>query len=441
MVVTSFSKRIAWFLVVIINIFFIIFTLLRTIDRDRSWQGGYITACIIQMLVEIILYETMECTWINFTVPSLVRDDVKEAVEALYRSIDMAFSEKTPSKLVVDVPQFLFVSTQIARHFPTLFESGIVLSYHTYLGGRIAERIREDVFKSSWNTSTAIRYYLNRFLTSITVVGIMKSIGTAPVPVQRLIVHIVQPALLTGLFLLITLMITNPWVSIVVAAYILFQIGMYAVWFRTKQKKSVNKFVTIRSSDSSDVIHEPVESDREDVVSEHSSRSPRGAELSLDIQTPPRNDMCLESTPDADTFESVAGISQEVVLGSDSCALSVDDSDLKSGYNERNSRQLLCLESFMSEADISKEENFSDRARPQNKGVGPSRGSRILSLDSFDDSTLYQPTQVKCAPSWSFNRQQSSCDEIDISVRQVLPTEIRNANSVSSPQSHNKVKR
>jgi len=71
-VVTKFAKGATWFIVFLINMFFILFTLLRASHRDKFWQYSYITACAIQMVIEVCLYETMECVWINYSVPSLV---------------------------------------------------------------------------------------------------------------------------------------------------------------------------------------------------------------------------------------------------------------------------------------------------------------------------------------------------------------------------------
>ena len=48
MVVTKFAKSIAWVCVALLNVFFIGFAVLRSVDRDKNWQYGFMIACIIR---------------------------------------------------------------------------------------------------------------------------------------------------------------------------------------------------------------------------------------------------------------------------------------------------------------------------------------------------------------------------------------------------------
>ena len=68
------------------------------------------------MIVEFALFETTECLWVHFQMPRLVQSDVEDAVRILYRSLDFALSNDGLDNIKLDVPQYLFVSTQVARH-------------------------------------------------------------------------------------------------------------------------------------------------------------------------------------------------------------------------------------------------------------------------------------------------------------------------------------
>jgi hypothetical protein len=47
-VVTQEAKIVAWICVFLLNVFFITFSILRTVDRDFSWQRGFILACLLR---------------------------------------------------------------------------------------------------------------------------------------------------------------------------------------------------------------------------------------------------------------------------------------------------------------------------------------------------------------------------------------------------------
>ena len=55
----------------------------------------------------------LECIWIHYSMPNLVQADVEDAVRTLYSSLDLAFSNSMADKLVLDMPQFFFVSNQV----------------------------------------------------------------------------------------------------------------------------------------------------------------------------------------------------------------------------------------------------------------------------------------------------------------------------------------
>jgi hypothetical protein len=50
--------------------------------------------------------------------------------------------EEEDSRYFLNAPEYLFVSTNIAKAYPELMESMIVLSYHNHLPGELAKKWR-----------------------------------------------------------------------------------------------------------------------------------------------------------------------------------------------------------------------------------------------------------------------------------------------------------
>ena len=74
--VTVFKKwhKVAAFLIVIcLNVFFVLFSMSRALQRGKQWQKAFIAASIAQMIVEILVYETTECIWLHYLIPSCIR--------------------------------------------------------------------------------------------------------------------------------------------------------------------------------------------------------------------------------------------------------------------------------------------------------------------------------------------------------------------------------
>lgn len=141
--VSIYVKASIILLLVCLNVLFFCFTLLRGISRGLAWQRSYILTWLLQTVLDICVFETMQVAWFHYFIPSLVKKDVCEAKSAfegvLARAIghiDGQFSpcfDGTEEQSELNAPDFLFVSCQVARKFPLLAESFIVQQYHSPL--------------------------------------------------------------------------------------------------------------------------------------------------------------------------------------------------------------------------------------------------------------------------------------------------------------------
>jgi hypothetical protein len=137
-VVTKFAKGMTWVCVLLLNFFFVYFSMLRGLQRGLDWQRLYCVACVIQMIAEVLFYETSECAIVNFFIPDLARTEVQGVTYAIHQAIQSMFSSMAETKIpILDAPRYLFLSTRLAERFPDLLESVIVRSYHSYSPGEL----------------------------------------------------------------------------------------------------------------------------------------------------------------------------------------------------------------------------------------------------------------------------------------------------------------
>lgn len=126
------------------NGFFIFYILLRGVEKGLTWQFRFMVSVIVQLSIEVFLFETLEIFWLQFVVPESVREDVKKALAVLE-----IISQNTQSLLVsrkhahefhgerFDAPTYFFISKKFSKLRPELPESAICLAYRNYYPGLI----------------------------------------------------------------------------------------------------------------------------------------------------------------------------------------------------------------------------------------------------------------------------------------------------------------
>ena len=71
-VVTRTTKALCVTLIVFANLFCLYYSLLKGYSRGIQWQQAFLFGALSQIIAEIVLFESMECLWINFMVSELV---------------------------------------------------------------------------------------------------------------------------------------------------------------------------------------------------------------------------------------------------------------------------------------------------------------------------------------------------------------------------------
>jgi hypothetical protein len=219
------AKRLAALGLAALNVFFVYYALLTGYRRGLSWQRMYLVACLIQFAVEILLFETMECVWINCAIPILVSSEVRRVGDDIVEVVhDMCSGDKLESQYFLNAPDYLFVSTNIAKKFPQLMESIVVRMYTNHLPGEMAK---------IWQVGSVARINRHERIRRATVLGgviaLLQYLGTAPFVLHRMFVRFLQPFVFSAVVLFWKIIISNP-IYVGIAAAVVAAICFYCVY-------------------------------------------------------------------------------------------------------------------------------------------------------------------------------------------------------------------
>jgi hypothetical protein len=300
--VTQWYKNFSFIGIFLLNGFFIYYSLLRGLEKGLKWQYQFMVSVVVQLVVEIFLFETLECLWIHFLVPESVRNDVQKAIrvlqllaqntedlilatlnhEAAIRKLELGgllnpFEDDDYHGKNFDAPSYLFLSKQLAKSRPELIESHIVLAYRNHFPGLIC-RIwphYQQSLQTGWGQQQpssrqqrgrdAGAAYLEdagapesraatRMLRatqagsawmygcivgmSAGILYLLQSLGSLPMMYQRIIVGMLQQTFLSGLTLLWFFAMKNLPYFALFVVVIFFLCGFVAIRYAVKSPES-----------------------------------------------------------------------------------------------------------------------------------------------------------------------------------------------------------
>jgi hypothetical protein len=157
MIVTRIFKFLCISFIFAVNGFFIYFLLLKSITKGLSWQIQFVKMIVSSFLIEIFLFETIECLFLNYFIPESVNKDVYNAVyvlEIIAENLDnfimhqereiheslsrISSSSSSNQGVEFDASNFLFLSKSLIRMKPRLgVEAFIIHSYQNHFPGLI----------------------------------------------------------------------------------------------------------------------------------------------------------------------------------------------------------------------------------------------------------------------------------------------------------------
>jgi hypothetical protein len=228
-VVTKLAKAVAWVCVVLLNFFFVYFSMQRGLQRGLDWQRVYCVACVIQMIAEVVFYETSECAIVNYFIPDLARTEVQGVTYAIHQAIQSMFSSVADAKIpILDAPRYLFLSTRLAERFPDLLESVIVRSYHSYSPGELSQKWRISHGTTFVSSDSRVGSRARRMTFTGVLVGMLQYLGSASISTQRFVIQALQPVMMAGVAAIIGLIISDPWYVLIFVPLLAY--GSYLLW-------------------------------------------------------------------------------------------------------------------------------------------------------------------------------------------------------------------
>ena len=242
-VVSGVTKVLAGSIIALVNLFCLFYAVLKGYSKGVSWQQQFLFASILQLVFELFLFETLLVLWNNVVVPQLAADQVNDAYNKILNTINK-FAEDIQFKIkfsvgargrvaegvadnvdVLNVADYFFIATHLARAFPENIESQIVRRYEsTHPTQSLKKKLRPldeaedereaalEAAAAAGDTSPVARWalvWLKYFATSLLVFTVTWS-ASLPTVVQDLILSVVQPCLLGALTYFIFMCFQQP---------------------------------------------------------------------------------------------------------------------------------------------------------------------------------------------------------------------------------------
>jgi len=135
MYVVSFGTKIlAGSLVMCVNLFCLMYAVLKGYSRGLKWQEQFLFACLLQLLAEIFVFETLEVLWNNVVVPQFAVEQVNAAYNIVLETINKfgedaryyndSFNSSQQEDIdVFNAADYFFISKQLAKAYPDNIES------------------------------------------------------------------------------------------------------------------------------------------------------------------------------------------------------------------------------------------------------------------------------------------------------------------------------
>ncbi|RYG69249.1 hypothetical protein EON64_03180, partial [archaeon] len=280
-----------------LNVFFLYFTLLRGISKGFAWQQSYLQSWALQVILDVFVFETLQCIWFHYFIPSLGRDEVCNARETVLHTMQgvlctshskhsRAKHHKPPvvqqqMQSALNTSTYFFVSHPLALQFAQSFESLVVLTYRTVLPGAYGYLWQKQVYKSllalgkqtsllkdqdsavlqrvqrlrqilgyhglalskraSRPSSVASQAYslcmhVLRLPKRLLVYCLLKVVIPAPLHVQSVIIRVSEPLLLSGVWFFVVFIAQKPLYIILFCAFALLSL-ISLVWSYWKERR------------------------------------------------------------------------------------------------------------------------------------------------------------------------------------------------------------
>jgi hypothetical protein len=219
MVLTWGIKCITFSCLLILNLYFIFACMLYGRDKGLRWQRGWLYTCLVNLFVDIFINQVTIAAVIHYWVPNLIVGKARFIKATLSRSIHEMCKNRNSSNggtgasdiqtsNKFSASAYFFVSAHVARAFPELLESQIVLANDTSFA--LSRELRRKFNPQSHTAAvhdqrrqlnhndkgmlSASSEVLGLWVTSLLLV-----FGSQSVQVQEIIINLFNPALVSAM--------------------------------------------------------------------------------------------------------------------------------------------------------------------------------------------------------------------------------------------------
>jgi hypothetical protein len=191
---------------IILNLFFVYTSLLYAANRDLHWQYAWVTNAVINIIIEVLFGPCLETFVLDCIIPGTIAVSVERAKKEVSKQVKRLCEGKSASLTATtrkfpDIQsKYFFAARVVANKRPDLMESSLVYGVETpfpFINRHTKKKIEER--REAEVPRTTRSWFINSTALTVLIAHSVRYLGTAPMPVQKLFMQIVQPVFI-GVF-------------------------------------------------------------------------------------------------------------------------------------------------------------------------------------------------------------------------------------------------
>lgn len=234
---SAIPKVFVLLLLLSLDAFFIYYAILKGFSKGLSWQGDYVKAWGLQVVLDVAVFETVKCLWLHVFLPRFVGKEVRYAKDQVVKTIaDLVRGERLDSEgdvqelpgghhslvlpadlCVLNGPSFFFISHRLSNKLPSLMESWIVRAYYSAVPGALGAKWEKALhLPPVGRAATKQRKKKKGWCRGWSHVfrPVLHSVVALPLTVQNMLLRFSEPLLLYAITFILLLLAEHPMYAI-----------------------------------------------------------------------------------------------------------------------------------------------------------------------------------------------------------------------------------
>jgi hypothetical protein len=243
-VITWGLKCMGFSFVIIFNLYFVYTCMLYGHSKGMEWQQGWLIASAVNLVLDIFIKQSNIAAIVYYVIPDLIVDSARSVRVNLEKSISAMCVNASRGQLhkidsinphSFSASNYFFVSARVARAFPGLLESAIVLSYQS---PTVSAELREKwglqrhtshksgLWRQLWTFMQDLDF---ASILSLLTTTVLMSLGAQALIVQRVVVTSLNPAIIAVIAYVGSFILNRPLLGTLIVVGGLSV--LFAVWF------------------------------------------------------------------------------------------------------------------------------------------------------------------------------------------------------------------